>query len=100
MSMWLSRPIMGLRRPHLLLEVLLHTKATARALLNKKFWGDEVVLYTVSCMWNLQITVFNSRTDEEYHICHNAIMDQADVNLVLNGGMHYSAGGKWSPVCC
>ena len=51
------------------------------------------------CMWNLWITVFNSHTDEEYRICHNAIMDQADVNLVLNGGMHYSTGGKWSPVC-
>ena len=31
-------------------------------------------------------------------------MDKADVNLVLNGGMHYSAGGKlpfhlsWLPV--
>ena len=43
---------------------------------------------------------FNSCTDEEYRICHNAIMDQADVNLILNGGMHYSAGGKWSPVHC
>ena len=52
----------------------------------------------VSCMWNLWITVFNSCTDKEYHIHHNAIMGQADVILVLNGGMHYSAGGKWSPV--
>ena len=26
------------------------------------------------------------------------IMDQADVNLVLNGGTHYSTGGKWLPV--
>ena len=73
-------------------------KSYCQALLNKKFWGDEVILYVVSCMWNLQITVFNSCTDEEYHIRHNAIMDQADVNLVLNGGMHYSTGGKWSPV--
>ena len=70
-------------------------KSYCRALLNKKFWGDEVILYAVSCMWNLQITVFNSCTDQEYHICHNAIMDQADVNLILNGGTHYSAGGKW-----
>ena len=75
-------------------------KSYCRALLNKKFWGDEVILYAVSCMWNLRITVFNSHTDEEYCICHNAIMDQADVNLVLNGGMHYSAGGKWLPVHC
>ena len=75
-------------------------KSYCQALLDKKFWGDEVILYAVSCMWNLWITVFNSHTDEEYHICHNAIMDQADVNLVLNGGMHYSTGGKWLPVHC
>ena len=47
-----------------------------------------------TCMWNLQIMVFNSRTDQEYRICHSAIMDRADVNLILNGGMHYSTGGK------
>ena len=28
---------------------------------------------------------------------HSVAMDQADVNLVLNGGTHYSAAGKWSP---
>ena len=72
-------------------------KSYCRALLNKKFWGDEVVLYTVSCMWNLLITVFNSRTDQEYWIRHGAIMDRADVNLVLNGGMHYGATGRWLP---
>ena len=69
-------------------------KSYCRALLNKKFWGDEVVLYAVFCMWNLQIMVFNSHTDQEYRIHHSAIMDQADVNLILNGGMHYSTSGK------
>ena len=64
-------------------------------IVEQNFWGDEVILYAVSCMWNLQITVFNSHMDEEYCIRHNAIMDQADVNIVLNGGTHYSAGGKW-----
>ena len=32
------------------------------------FWGDEIILYAISCMWNLQITVLNSRTLEEYQI--------------------------------
>ena len=32
------------------------------------FWGDEIILYAISCMWNLQITVLNSRTLEEYRI--------------------------------
>ena len=30
------------------------------------FWGDEIILYAISCMWNLQMTVLNSRTLEEY----------------------------------
>ena len=72
-------------------------KSYCRALLNKKFWGDEVVLYAVSCMWDLRITIFNSRTGQEYRVRHSVAMDQADVNLVLNGGTHYSAVGKWSP---
>ena len=35
------------------------------------FWGDEIILYAISCMWNLQITVLNSRTLEEYQIWHS-----------------------------
>ena len=30
------------------------------------FLGDEIVLYAISCMWQLRITVVNSRTLEEY----------------------------------
>ena len=30
------------------------------------FWGDEIILYAISCMWNLWITVLNLRTLEEY----------------------------------
>ena len=74
-------------------------KSYCRALLNKKFWGDEIILYAVSCMWDLQITIFNSQTGQEYHIHHSVVMDQADVNLVLNGGTHYSVAGKWLPGC-
>ena len=98
MSMWLSKANYGFEETTPSFRGPLTYKSYCRALLNKKFWGDEVILYTVSCMWNLQITVFNSHTDQEYCIRHNAIMDQADVNLVLNGGTHYSAGGKWLPV--
>ena len=72
-------------------------KSYCRALLNKKFWGDEIILYAVSCMWDLRITIFNSRTGQEYHVRHSVVMDQADVNLVLNGGTHYSVAGKWLP---
>ena len=30
------------------------------------FWGDEVVLWSVSMMWGLKITVLNSKTLQEY----------------------------------
>ena len=36
--------------------------------LQHHFWGDEIILYAISCMWNLRITVLNSRTLEEYQI--------------------------------
>ena len=36
--------------------------------LQHRFWGDEIILYAISCMWNLRITVLNSRTLEEYWI--------------------------------
>ena len=32
------------------------------------FWRDEIIRYAISCMWNLRITVLNSRTLEEYQI--------------------------------
>ena len=52
-----------------------------------------MVLYVMSAMWGVHITVLNSKTDQEYWIHHNAIMDWADINLVFNTGMHYSAVG-------
>ena len=64
-----------------------------------------MVLYVVSAMWNLQVTVFNSKTDEEYRVRHNAVMDHANVNVVFNTRTHYSAAGGlpgpdwWSPAC-
>ena len=79
-------------------------KSYCSYLLDKKFWGDEVVLYTMSAMWNLHITVFNSKTDEEYRVRHNAVMDHTNINTVYNAGTHYSAAGrlpgspKWLPV--
>ena len=63
-------------------------------LLQRSFWGDEIVLYAVSAMWGVHITVLNSKMDQEYHIHHNAIMDNANFNLVFNAGMHYSAKGR------
>ena len=35
-------------------------------LLKREFWGDEIVLWAVSMMWGLKITVLNSKTLQEY----------------------------------
>ena len=69
-------------------------KSYCRHLLDKRFWGDEVVLYAVSAMWNLRITVFNSKTDEEYRVRQNMVMDHADINTVYNAWTHYFAAGR------
>ena len=58
------------------------------------FWGDEIVLYAISCMWCLQITVVNLLTLEEYCICHSFRLEDADIRLVFNAGSHYSAAGE------
>ena len=58
------------------------------------FWGDEIVLYAISCMWCLWITVVNSLTLEEYCICHSFCLEDADIGLVFNAGSHYSAAGE------
>ena len=69
-------------------------KSYCRHLLDRRFWGDEVIFCAVSAMWNLWVTVFNLKTDEEYRVRHNAIMDLADVNIIFNAGTHYSAAGR------
>ena len=57
------------------------------------FWGDDIVLYAISCMWCLWITVVNLCTLEEYRIHHSFCLKDADVGLVFNVGSHYSAAG-------
>ena len=37
-------------------------KQYLRLLLRRVFWGDEVVLYAMSCMWSMKITVLNTKT--------------------------------------
>ena len=46
-------------------------------LLRRDFWGDEVVLFAVSCMWSVKITVLNTKTLQEYRIRHDRAMEDA-----------------------
>ena len=77
-----------------------------RKLLEKRFWGDEIVLWSISMMWQLKITVSNSKSLQEYRIWHDCSLRHVDVALVYNSHTHYSAAGEssdWSlaifPVC-
>ena len=63
-------------------------------LLWRDFWGDEVVLYAVSCMWKVKITVLNMKTLQEYRIHHDRMMEDADIVLTYNGHSHFNAAGK------
>ena len=63
-------------------------------LLCRDFWGDEVVLFAMSCMWAVKITVFNSKTMQEYRIQHDRAMEEADIVIVYNGINHFNAAGK------
>ena len=70
-------------------------------LLERTFWGDKVVLWSVSMMWGLKITVLNSKTLQEYRVRHDVAIKHVDVALVYNASTHYSAAGKssaWSLV--
>ena len=68
-------------------------------LLQRDFWGDEVVLYTISCMWSVKITILNTKTLQEYRIHHDRMMDFADVVITYNAVNHFNAmqvsTGEW-----
>ena len=65
-----------------------------RNILDKRFWGDALILYTVFCMWAVKITVVNSRTLQQYKVRHAASLQNADIALVYNFSSHYTAAGK------
>ena len=88
----------GLEEEHGQFKGPLSYKQYLRHILQHCFWGDEIILYAISCMWNLWITVLNSRTLEEYQIWHSFSLADADVGIIYNCVNHYSAGGEcWSP---
>ena len=63
-------------------------------LLRRDFWGDKIVLWAVSMMRGLKVTVLNSKTLQEYRIRHNSAFKHVDVGLVYNSYSHYSAAGR------
>ena len=57
------------------------------------FWGDKVVLYTMSYMWSMKITVLNTKTLQKYRIHHDRALDDVDVVLMFNTVNHFNATG-------
>ena len=51
--------------------------------LDKRFGGDALILYTVSCMWAVKITVVNSKTLQQYKVRHTAGLQDVDIDKVL-----------------
>ena len=74
--------------------VPLSFKEYLRMLLHHDFWGDEVILYAISCMWSMKITVLNTKTLQEYCICHNHQLDNVDVAVTFNASNHFNAAGE------
>ena len=52
-----------------------------------------MVLFAVSCMWKVKITVLNTKTLQEYRIHHDRVMEDADIVLTYNGHSHFNAAG-------
>ena len=68
-------------------------KKYLKLLLQQAFWGDKVVLYAISCMWHMKITILNTRTLQEYRICHDRRMDSTDVIVTFNAVNHFNTAG-------
>ena len=75
---------------------LLSYRQYLKLLLQQDFWGDEVVLYTISCMWSMKITAFNTKTMQEYRIRHDRMMDKVDVVITYNADNHFNTAGEYS----
>ena len=69
-------------------------KEYLRQLLHHDFWGDEVVLYAVSCMWNMKVTALNMKMLQEYRIQHDCCLDEANAVITYNANNHFNAVGE------
>ena len=69
-------------------------KQYCQNVLDNKFWGDALILYAVSYMWAIKITVVNSKILQQYRVRHATGLQNADIALVYNSSSHYTAAGE------
>ena len=70
-------------------------KEYLRSMMNKKTWGEDVVLYALSCMYDLKITVLQAQSLHEFRFRHNQPLHQVDMVLVYTGSNHYLYASKY-----
>ena len=90
------RETYGLPDPNTRFPQAFSYKQYCRNVLDRHFWGDAVILYAISCLWLLKITVVNSQTLQQYRVRHSAPLKNADLELVFNSSSHYTAAGRYS----
>ena len=69
-------------------------KQYLRCLLKRSFWGDKIVLYAVSCMWRLKVTILNTKTlskSIEYNMTGQWIMP---MQFSYFSNTHFNTAGK------
>jgi len=66
-----------------------------RKLLDPGFYGDSIVLYTISWMWGAKITILHLPHMSESRIRHNLDLGKVEI-VVLLTNQHFSAVGKFS----
>ena len=69
-------------------------KQYCQNVLDNKFWGDALILYAVSYLWAIKITVVNSKILQQYRVRHTTGLRNADIALVYNSSSHYTAAGE------
>ena len=65
------------------------------SMLNPKTWGDEIILTTISMMWQIRITILIGETLIQEKIRHTRSFRNADLSAVLCGSAHYVGAGKF-----
>ena len=71
-----------------------------RALLQDRFWGDEICLTLTSMMFQIGIMVLDAETFLQTKVHHDAILSKADIALVHCQGCHYVPVCKYSVSHC
>ena len=64
------------------------------SMLRPETWGDIVVLYAISHMWSVAITLINGPALLEYRIRHKRPLAECDIVVVFDGHAHFSGAGK------